>query len=413
MKIPAMRWLISIAVFLPLEGANAQVYDFTAVTQLLNDHLDLYRGNVLVVMSQDDREIYRYEAGSIGEDTRIPIASATKWLSGTIILKLAELGHFGLDDRVGDYLPVLEEQGKGDITIRQCFAMKSGLVETNEAYVTDALLTLEESVNLIASNTPVVFTPGTQLAYDGAGMQVVGRVAEVVTGKDWRTLASEVLFEPVGMTNCNYNGFALNPAVAGGARCPPAAYLRFLDMIMDNGGTPSGGVLLASSSIQEFFRNQTEELPEYYAPWPPSFLYPNRQRPDYGMGSWIMAQNPTSRVVEEVSSPGAFGTFPWVDRKRHVRGAIFMLGLDGFADTVYNNLRILNAIRSEIDSEGLPPLGPPDILTPSVVGNYLSYGISQGLSDENTDHRPPGPWRASSVGHTYRLRSPYDPEGAP
>jgi hypothetical protein len=34
------------------------------------------------------------------------------------------------------------------------------------------------------------------------------------------------------------------------------------------------------------------------------------------MGSWILAKNPATGVVEEVTGPGTFGIFPWGDRKR-------------------------------------------------------------------------------------------------
>ena len=67
-------------------------------------------------------------------------------------------------------------------------------------YEIDRTLTLEESVNLIAAHVPIVFPPGTQLAYEGAGMQIIGRICEVVTGKSWHTLAAGLLFQPLGMT---------------------------------------------------------------------------------------------------------------------------------------------------------------------------------------------------------------------
>ena len=37
----------------------AQEYDFSAVTTQLADNLSMYGGNVLVVIQQGDREIYR------------------------------------------------------------------------------------------------------------------------------------------------------------------------------------------------------------------------------------------------------------------------------------------------------------------------------------------------------------------
>ncbi len=384
----------------------AQTYDFTAAKAHLESNLDLYgpRGVVAIVEQRGRGETFRFEgttgapALQLTDNTKVAIASATKWYSGAIVLKVAELGYFRLDDRVGRYLPIFDQQGKGDITIRQCFAMNSGLSLRDPDYEIDSTLTLAQSVNLIASNAPIVFPPGTQLDYEGDGMQTVGRICEVVTGKDWRTLARELLFEPLGMTNSDYETFGLNPAIAGGARSTAQDYLKFLRMVLNNGLAENGRPVLASRSIQEFFKNQTYGLPEYYSPAPASLFYAYNQRPDYGMGSWIFAQNPTNLVVEEVASPGAFGTCPWVDRKRGLCGIIFMLGLTGFQTTGNNDLRFMDAIRREIDAKGLPPQSTPTPLTASKTGDYLriEWGGDGSLQvSTNLSEWIPLPWSYS------------------
>jgi CubicO group peptidase (beta-lactamase class C family) len=264
-------------------------------------------------------------------------------------------------------------------------------------YEIDRTLTLSQSVDLIAQNTPVVFPPGTQLNYEGDGMQVVGRICEVTTGKSWGTLASEVLFNPLGMGTADYLYFNPNPAVAGGARCSAEDYLKFLRMIMNNGISASGTPVMSSRSVQEFFTNQTLGLPEYYSPWPPSFFYPYSQRPDYGMGSWILTRNPSNGVVEEVSSPGAFGTFPWVDRKRDLRGIIFMFGASGFSATGTNNLKFLASIRAEIDAKGLPPALPASPLVFALDGDFLKLQWQGGAFEASPDLQTwtPLPWADS------------------
>jgi CubicO group peptidase (beta-lactamase class C family) len=273
---------------------------------------------------------------------------------------------------VGDYLPIFDTYGKGDITIRQCFGMKSGLSLKDPNYEIDRTLTLAESVDLIAANAPIVFTPGTQLDYEGDGMQTVGRICEVVTGKSWSTLASELLFDPLGMSSADYLAFDLNPGIAGGARCTATDYLKFLRMVLNNGQGENGRVVLSSRSVQEFFTNQTFGLPEYSSPAQDSDYYAYDERPDYGMGSWVIAQNPVSGVVEEVASPGAFGTYPWVDRKRGLRGIVFMLRIGAIA--IENNLRVLAHIRTEIDAKGLPPAEAPGTLSLGVADQYLRLG---------------------------------------
>src|SRR4030095_15363856 len=196
--------LFVLVTILLAPAIRSQTYEFSAATAQLSDNLALYSGGVFVQVFQDDTEIFSFQNGNVTADTQLPIASATKWLSSAIVLLLVERVLFQLDDPIGNYLPIFNLYGKGDVTIRQCFSMTSGLFETDIDYETSPLLTLAQSVNQIAINVPIVFTPGTQLAYDGDGMQVVGRICEVVTGKDWRTLVDEELVQPLGMSSTDY-----------------------------------------------------------------------------------------------------------------------------------------------------------------------------------------------------------------
>jgi CubicO group peptidase (beta-lactamase class C family) len=386
----SIRSLITLAALAPLFFSSisvGQTYDFTNARAQIQNNLALYGNRVIALIEQGDRgEIFRYQAGAITANTKVAIGSSSKWLSGAVVLQCAERGYFSLDDRIGQYLPIFDTYGKGQITIRQCFAMTSGLQLNSPEYETDSTWTLAQSVDLIAQFTPLAFTAGTQLSYESDGMQVVGRICEVVTGKAWGTLARELLFDPLGMTTADYLLFAPNPSIPGGVRCSAEDYLKFLRMLMNNGVSTSGTPVLSSWAVQEFFTNQSRNLPEYFSPWP-TFAYPYSQRPDYGMGSWILAQNTASLMVEEVGSPGAFGAFPWVDRKRNLRGIIMMLDTSGntFLNTVVNNLRVLAQVRAEIDAIGLPPAPPTSPLTFMRSGDFMLLNWQGGTLQTSGD----------------------------
>ncbi len=342
-----MLVLAQVALLAP---SAAQVYDFSEVAAILEKNLASYAGGVFVQVFQDDAEIFTFQGGGdVGPETQLRLGSATKWLSSAVVLRLVEAGLIELDDRIGDTLPIFDLYGKGDVTIRQCFAMTSGLYETAVDFETAPLLTLAEAADLVAVHTPIVFPPGTQLAYEGDGMQVVGRIAEVVTGKDWRTLAEEELAQPLGLASLDYLLFPVNPGVPGGARASAADYQKFLRMVMRRGRAEDGSQYLAPERVQEWFGNQTLGLPEYDSPWP-AYPYPYGERPDYGHGSWVLAQNPATGKVEEVTSPGVFGTFPWVDASRGLRGVVAMDAPGGFHATRITDLRILDALRAAIDA---------------------------------------------------------------
>jgi CubicO group peptidase (beta-lactamase class C family) len=366
------------ALFVSHACAQSPAYDFTAVRSQFENNLDLYGLGVSVAVEQRDSSIFTYQSGAVTQQTKLGIASCSKWLSGAVVLILAERGCFDLDDRIGQYIPALDEAGKGDPTIRQCFAMTSGLHLASPDYETDKTLTLAQSVDLIIANTPLIFPPGTQLAYDGDAMQIVGRICEIVTGKSWTNLAGEILFTPLGMTSSSYDLFDGNPGIAGGVRSTAADYLKFLRMLLRNGVAPDGTVIMSSRSVNIFFANQTEGFPEYASPWPDTDYNVYGNRGDYGMGSWILAQPEPGAAVEEVCSPGAFGGFPWIDRKRGLAGMVFTLAI-GAAGAQDNTLHALTLMRAEIDTKGMPDPGPSGPLTITGAGaGYLRIDWTGG-----------------------------------
>src|SRR3546814_13658947 len=79
----------------------------------------------------------------------------------------------------------------------------------------DVDTTLKDCAQEIA-NTGLNFIPGNRFGYSGAGYQVAGYVATVVSGKSWSTLVNERLAGPLGMNSLTY-GASDNPRIAGGA----------------------------------------------------------------------------------------------------------------------------------------------------------------------------------------------------
>jgi CubicO group peptidase (beta-lactamase class C family) len=359
-------------------AAQAPAYDLTAVRNQFTNNLGVYTLGLTVQIEQRGRSLLSYQSGLVNAQTKLGIASCTKWLSGAVVLILAERGYFDLDDRIGNFLPALDSAGKGAPTIRQCFAMSSGFYLNLPNYEVDKTLTLAQSVDLIIANTPIVYPPGTQLAYDGDGMQIVGRICEIVTGKAWATLADEVLFTPLGMSDSTYDFFELNPAIAAGVRSTSTDYMKFLRMLLSNGLAPDGTVVMSTRSVEIFFQNQTQDLPEYYSPWPDIDYDVYGNRGDYGMGSWILAQPAPGAPVEEVTSPGAFGSLPWIDRRRGVIGVAFTFTAGGSV-AHQNTLRALTYLRAEIDVKGLPDVGEPGSLVLSRASGIAGNGATGGF----------------------------------
>lgn len=363
-------------------------YDFSAAVAHIEANLAWFMNNVVVMFEREGELLFRYEHGFTA-DTVEGVASASKLVSGAIVLALRDDGIFNLDDNVGQsqYVPIMSQHGK-DFTIRQGYSMSSGL-STEKPYQRLPWYTLEQSVNLIALNATVEYAPGTAVWYDGSGMQVVGLVAERASGANWHTLADDYLFSPCEMYSSSFTQFAPNPAIAGGVRTSANDYMNLVRMIA-SGGTFKDRRVLSESSVEELFTDQNGDNPILYSPFiPGSTWYPyGMDQPTYGFGGWIFAKNPATCVIEEIISPGAWGTTPWIDRARGVYGVVFTKVPAGSQLSTEPTLQLLHMVRGIIDdADGdVNCDGFVDEADVSVIrSNWLAVNVPRYEGDINED----------------------------
>jgi CubicO group peptidase (beta-lactamase class C family) len=166
------------------------------------------------------------EAGKpMAPDAMFRICSMTKPITSVAVMMLYEEGRFLLDDPVSKYLPefknpkVLVKPASGEpysipatkgITIRDLLRHTSGITYNwndelgpmyNKAGVASGLLqfegTIGDSVKHLAS-LPLLFNPGGRFEYS-LGVDVLGRLVEVVSGKPLDEFFRSRIFEPLGM----------------------------------------------------------------------------------------------------------------------------------------------------------------------------------------------------------------------
>lgn len=162
------------------------------------------------------------------------MASQTKAITVTALLTLFEEGKFLLDDPVKKYIPEFANPqvlasfndadgtyttrpAKRDITIRHLLTHTSGISYGNaqtrrifeqmgipkSALFTLDKLTLGEVVRRLAK-CPLEHDPGDKFTY-GMSVDVLGYLAEVISGKPIDVLLKERVFDPLGMKNtCFY-----------------------------------------------------------------------------------------------------------------------------------------------------------------------------------------------------------------
>ena len=282
-------------------------------------------------ISRSGRLLFERTYGATTLETVVPIASATKWLSGAVIMSLVDDGSLDLDAPLSTYLP--EFVGlSGTTTVRQLFSHTSGMEGRSRLLAINSI-TLEECVRQIAA-IPLRATPGTDFFYGGVSMQVAGRVAEVVSGLPWETLFQQRIAVPLGMTDTDYQGLnapTTNPRIAGGAQSSLRDYANFVEMI-ENRGWFRGTRVLTVRSVETMLSDQTGGVPVTYAPpTAPGFL-------GYGIGCWVERAAADGSTLE-ATSPGAFGFTGFVDRERGTHGVFLTDSSNAAVDPTVDQIR--------------------------------------------------------------------------
>jgi CubicO group peptidase (beta-lactamase class C family) len=293
---------------------------YASIDQVLHDSVPVQFGNKLyALITVNGKTVYSKTYGGYRDSTVEKVASCSKWLSAAVFMTLVDQGKIKLADTIGSFLPIFTKHHKGNITMAQLFAHTSGLPGNSlQGYETDQSLTLAQCADSIAKHVSLVAQPGAQFDFGNVSMQVAGRICEVVSGKKWNTLFTQNIGIPCNMMNTNF-GLDKNPSVANGASSSARDYSQFLYMIMNYGVTLKGNRVLSQAAIAAMEQGATSNATVAYSPYPTWMLPANNF---YGIGNWRDITSPGDTLVEG-SSPGAYGTHPWINREKKITGIIF------------------------------------------------------------------------------------------
>ena len=333
------------------------------ITPALQAYVDSGKvGGIYAVIVRDGRIGYEHTFGWSDVERRRPmkrdavfrIFSMTKPVVAAGALRLVDQGKISLDDPVAKYIPSFAHVqvyagGSADapqvrppdsaMTIRHLLTHTSGLGYALTAHPADSIFararvynpafTLEQFTDSVA-RLPLLFSPGTRWSYS-SGIDIVGRVIEVASGKTLDRFLDDELFQPLGMTSTAFRHRAdLDRRLAvlyarnddgslrvvtgglmgmyapdarflwgsGGLLSSPDDFLRFAQMLV-NGGELNGVRVLSAQSVAEMTRNQL--TPERIAEARATMLGDG-----YGFGL------AGSVLVDSIDSmPGAPGIYRW------------------------------------------------------------------------------------------------------
>jgi CubicO group peptidase (beta-lactamase class C family) len=248
--------------------------------------------------------------GDFAPDRRIAVASASKMVAGLTVLRLVDQGFLSLDSTTGAVLGWTGPQGA--ITLRQLLSFTSGLPREAPCTLL-AAMTLAECVDSVAG-MDLVAAPGTRFDYGSTHLHVAARMAEVATGQAWADVFATQLRVPLGlgseMAFYSWPRQALgttNPLIAGGLRATMNEYARVLQLEFGR-GVYQGNRLIGDAL---FDAQATEPYPTAEIGLSP---FENAGLDfHYGLAAWLECPPPAVNCAV-LSSPGAFGFTPWVDR---------------------------------------------------------------------------------------------------
>ncbi|WP_372613816.1 serine hydrolase domain-containing protein [Aquicoccus sp.] len=162
-------------------------------------------------------------------DTIARIYSMTKPVVSAVLTMLMERGLVRLEDRLSDYIPAFTDcqallPGATDEaqvekvpspTLAQCLTHTSGLTygfnpglaariyEREKVDFGPRMGVLADMCDHAAAQ-PLAFRPGTKWEYS-IGIDVIGRVIEILTGKSLDRVLREMVFDPLGMVDTGFS----------------------------------------------------------------------------------------------------------------------------------------------------------------------------------------------------------------
>lgn len=171
-----------------------------------------FNGNVLI--AKKGKILYQHTFGwanylmkdSLKITSKFELASVSKPLTATGILKLWEEGKVKLEQTVVEFFPDFPYPG---VTVKQLLTHRSGL--TNYLYFTDKkeiwpdqtkAMSNMDVMDLFAKYKPAVYAnPDVRFFYNNTNYMILAAIIEKVTGQDFGVYMQEKIFGPAGMKN--------------------------------------------------------------------------------------------------------------------------------------------------------------------------------------------------------------------
>ena len=288
------------------------------------------------------------------QDSIFIIASISKPVTYTALLRLVDEGSVSLSDPVTRFIPEFAGQSsteapdRDSVQIRHICTHTSGLPDMvpNNVLLRRQHAPFETFIEHICK-VPLLFAPGTNISYQSAGTALAAEIVQRVRRKPLRQVLAEEVFEPLGLndTSLGWNPKkelriveATQPSHLGGSDYDHNSLYwrefgapwgglfstvgdigRFVEMYQ-NGGALNGVRILSPAMATAMLSEQTDAMPGIPAA--------TKLHEGWGLGFRLYRRaNPL--YFGDLLSPGSFGhtgstgTFAWCDPSRALTAVFF------------------------------------------------------------------------------------------
>ena len=142
----------------------------------------------------------------VTSETRFPIGSLTKPMVATLLARLAEAGHFSLDDWAATHVQEVRSAAWAErATVRDLLANRSRLPLSEEVeFSCSAFGDDDEALSRFAAKAATGEQTPPFWSYTNAGWCLLGRAIETLTGLAWEEAMQINLFAPAGMDDTTF-----------------------------------------------------------------------------------------------------------------------------------------------------------------------------------------------------------------
>jgi D-alanyl-D-alanine carboxypeptidase len=257
-RITVVALLVTALLGAPASAPAATSLDAALRTAARRQHAP----QVSAAIVRDGRVVWSATTGGARPSDRFVIASATKTLVATLVLRLVDEGRLALADPVERYVPGIPYGTR--IALADLLAHRSGLAEyfglpgLADAWDDpDHAWSMEELLAAIRRSRPAR-EPGTQFVYTNTNYVLLGAVLEQVTGEGLEALLRRELTDPLGLRALSFE----RVAPAGGRLVTGHERHRGRLVDLSDGGRvpndaigavwPDGGIATTATDLARF-----------------------------------------------------------------------------------------------------------------------------------------------------------------